>query len=432
MTLTEALTADVVPGVLFALALALLTIRLHVPEQYVFDEVYHAYTASQYAAGNPDAFVWYTKSPREGVAYMWNHPPAGLLVMTAGILAWGDNAFGWRFGSAVFGAAGIVLTYLLAFSMTRRRSVAIVAALLLLVDGLYFVESRIGMLDIYGTVFMLGALFALHGYLSSPPDLVRGALLRLGVLLGLAIATKWNAAYPALLIGLVAVGRGLRSWRQSPPVSRNPAVRAHLVWVPLGLIVLPALVYVTVYVPFFLAGHDLGEFAELQKQIFSYHTQLEATHAYQSRWWQWPLTLRPVWLFGGYGQGTVTKIYANGNTVLYWAFIPAVGWVASRWWKRRDPALIVLLIGFLGQWLPWALVPRIAFMYHFLPAVPFGCLAIASVLVAVFGKGLSGRAVALTYAGLVIGFFVYFYPIYAAMPITRHAFESRLWFSSWR
>jgi dolichyl-phosphate-mannose--protein O-mannosyl transferase len=113
-------------------------------------------------------------------------------------------------------------------------------------------------------------------------------------------------------------------------------------------------------------------------------------------------------------------------------FLPAVSWLALRFWKRRDPAAIVLLIGFLGQWLPWALVPRIAFIYHFLPAVPFGCLAIASVLVTLFGKGFSGRAVAMAYAALVIGFFVYFYPIYAAIPLTPPAFENRMWFSSWR
>lgn len=432
VTLAGALTADVIPGVLFALALAFLTIRLHVPEQYVFDEVYHAYTAGQYAAGNHDAYVWYTKSPREGVAYMWNHPPAGLLFMSAGILVWGDNAFGWRFGSAVFGAAGIVLTYLLALSLTRRRSVAIVAAALLLVDGLYVVESRIGMLDIYGTVFMLGALFALHAYLTSPPDRVRGPLLRLGLLLGLAIGTKWNAGYPSLIIGIVALARGFNLWRRAPHPWRDPAVRAHLVWVPLGLVVLPALVYVTVYIPFFLAGHGFGELVELQRQIFRYHTQLKATHAYQSPWWQWPLTIRPVWYYVAHRAGTVTNIYANGNTVLYWAFIPAVCWVASGWWKRRDPATIVLLIGFFGQWLPWALVPRIAFIYHFLPAATFGCLAIACVLVELFGKGVKGRAVATAYAVLVIGFFAYFYPIYTAIPITRGAFENRMWFSSWR
>jgi dolichyl-phosphate-mannose--protein O-mannosyl transferase len=288
------------------------------------------------------------------------------------------------------------------------------------------------MLDIFGTVFMLGAFFALYGYLTSPPARVRGALLRLGLFLGLAIATKWNAAYPALFIGLLVLGRGFVVYLRSGRSLSDPGVRAHLAWVPAGLVALPALVYVAAYVPFFLTGHDVGQFLETQRQIFRYHTQLQATHTYQSRWWEWPLTLRPVWYYSMRSPGTVANIYANGNTVLSCMFVPAVIWVAFRWFRRREPAAFVLAIGFFGQWLPWALVPRIAFAYHFLPAVPFGCLAIAVALVEVWGIGVVGRAIAVAYVAAAIAFFVYFYPIYTLVPLTPQAFESRMWLSSWK
>src|SRR4051812_8359908 len=51
----------IVPAILFIAALALFLPRLSVPDQYIYDEVYHAYTAGQYAAGNTDAYVWYTE-----------------------------------------------------------------------------------------------------------------------------------------------------------------------------------------------------------------------------------------------------------------------------------------------------------------------------------------------------------------------------------
>ena len=65
------------------------------------------------------------------------------------------------------------------------------------------------MLDIFGTVFIMVACISFFRYLTAPPPEVRGPLLWTGLFLGLAIATKWNAAYPALAIGLVAVGRCL-------------------------------------------------------------------------------------------------------------------------------------------------------------------------------------------------------------------------------
>ncbi len=68
---------DLIPALLFAVALALFTLRIEIPKGYIYDEVYHAYTAGEYVRGNADAYLWNTVAPRPGVAYMWNHPPWG-------------------------------------------------------------------------------------------------------------------------------------------------------------------------------------------------------------------------------------------------------------------------------------------------------------------------------------------------------------------
>src|SRR5215471_6947025 len=186
---------DIAPSVFFVVAMALLAPRLAVPSDYVFDEVYHAYTAGEYVAGNADAFVWYTHSPREKVAYMWNHPPAGVLCIAGGIEIWGNNSFGWRFASAVFGAGGVALTYVLTLRLLEDRALAMLACLLLLCDGMYFAQSRVAMLDIFGTVFALGALYSLYEVLTADPAREAPPLVRTGVFLGLGVATKWNGAY---------------------------------------------------------------------------------------------------------------------------------------------------------------------------------------------------------------------------------------------
>jgi dolichyl-phosphate-mannose--protein O-mannosyl transferase len=356
------------------------------------------------------------------------------LLIGAGVLLWGENSYGWRFPSALFGAAGIVVTYLLALATTRRKGVAFLASALLLADGLYFVQSRIGMLDIFGTVFMMGALISLHRYLTSAPERIKPPLLLIGTFLGLALATKWNAAYASVLVGVVVLYRTLRLWQATrmdgAPDETRKALKQHLVWVPLGLLVVPIAVYLAAYIPFFLAGHNVAQFVELQKQIYFYHSRLQATHPFQSKWWHWPLTMRPVWYYLAGRQDKTANIYAFGNPVLYWAFIPAILWSIYKWWKSYNPALVVLAIGFLGQWLPWSLVPRIAFQYHFLPAVPFGCIAVALSLADLVQKGFWPRLIAVVYVCLVLLSFGYLYPIYAAVPLSQRAVEVRMWL--WR
>jgi dolichyl-phosphate-mannose-protein mannosyltransferase len=429
----------VLPFLLFGGALLLYLPRLGVPEAYMYDEAYHAYTAAQYLAGNPDAFLWSTPAPRPEVGYTWNHPPVGLLFIAAGIAIRGDNPRGWRISSALFGALGILTAYLLALTLSRDREVAQLTAALLLVDGLYFVQSRTAMLDIFGTVFTMVALLCLYGYLVAASDQVRRPLLLTGLCLGLAIATKWNAAYPAALIGLVVMCRTLELWRRARGGGSSAGrqmdragLRQHLLWVPLGLVVVPAAVYLAAYIPFFLTGHDWPQFVELQRQIYSYHTSLKATHGYQSQWWQWPLALRPVWYHVSYSAGATANIYAQGNPLLYWAFVPAALWLSRRWWKAQHLGLLILLIGFFGQWLPWGLVPRAAFMYHFLPAVPFGALAVAAGLIKLWRGSTPRQLLAAAYVLAVALSFVYFYPLYTAVPLEKPALESRMWLESWR
>jgi dolichyl-phosphate-mannose--protein O-mannosyl transferase len=418
--------AAILPGLLFAAGLALYLPRLAVPNAYIFDEVYHAYTAGQYAAGNADAYVWYTHAPRKDVAYMWNHPPLGVHLISLGIRLWGDRSFGWRFMSAVFGALGLAVAFWLARALTGSVGIALLSAALLMMDGLYFVQSRTGMLDVFGVVFMMVALLEFHRFWTSAPERAGRRLAWVGLFLGLAIATKWNAAYASLLIGLASVGR--IAWR-SRPAAR---LLLDLGWVALGLLVIPAAVYGLAYVPFLLTGHSLAQLVELQRQIFVYHSRLTATHAYQSSWWQWPLVIRPVWYYVLYGKGWIANTYALANPLLHWALVPAVAWLAWWWGRKGDAALVTLLIGFFGQWLPWALVPRISFAYHFLPAVPFGCVAVA-MAVAHLGRAPGpGRWIAWGYVALVVAAFVFFFPIYSAVPLPNTSFGLRMWIPTWR
>ncbi len=446
------------PALLVLIALSLYIPRLAEPDKYLFDEILFAYTAGEYTEGNADAYQWdhpcsTGKNPercaelypeaRQGDRigrYQWVHPPLGKMIIAGGILIFGNDPFGWRIMSTIAGAAGIVVAYYLGLRLTGRRAVGLLTAGLLLAETMYFLYSRMGLNDIFLTLFTSASLLAFAWYLASPPERARLPLLATGLLMGMSVSTKWSAAYGAAFIGLMIVWRFVMLWRSSrrpdAPGELRVAVRQHLVWGPIALVVVPIGVYLLAYLPFFVAGgYDLGTFIEMQRAMFNFHSGLHDSPRTASSWWTWPLDIRSVW-FGtrNYGDGRIAITYALGNPLLFWAFLPAVVWTLVRWWRSVNTVgSVVLLLGFFGQWLPWILVDRSTYLYHFLPAVPFGCLAVAATVVHICETHRDWRrTLAIEYVVLVVVAFAFFYPIVSYYPISQHALELRLWLSSWR
>jgi hypothetical protein len=128
-----------------------------------------------------------------------------LLTITAdgslAVVEVGHNAFGWRFPGVIAGALLAGLLYLMGRLLVRRRSVALLVAALVLLDGMAFAQSRIAMNDTYVVLFIVAAyavfaalwLGAWRGWSS----MLIGLPL-VGLLLGLALAAKW--------VGLYAIG----------------------------------------------------------------------------------------------------------------------------------------------------------------------------------------------------------------------------------
>jgi 4-amino-4-deoxy-L-arabinose transferase-like glycosyltransferase/Gpi18-like mannosyltransferase len=142
---------------------------------------------------------------------------ARLLVATGGSSAAlvgidaGSNAFAWRLMGIVFGALLVALVYLLAATMFRRRGVAILAALFVTFDAMSYVMSRIAMNDIYVAVFIVAAYLVFWQIWSGRwARSAWWALPLVGVLIGLAAATKWVGWYAlAGLLVLVLARSGL-------------------------------------------------------------------------------------------------------------------------------------------------------------------------------------------------------------------------------
>ena len=110
----------------------------------------------------------------------------------------GSHAFAWRLPGVIAGALTAGLLYLLARILFRRRLVAGLLGLFVLADGMFFVQSRIGMNDVYVGLFIVAA-YTLFAALWTGWWRGRAvfwlAMPVIGLLLGLALASKWVAAY---------------------------------------------------------------------------------------------------------------------------------------------------------------------------------------------------------------------------------------------
>lgn len=353
-----------VATVLF-LAATFRIIALNQPTRYYFDEIYHGYTAVQYTRNNPDAYnPWGQSEP--GFANEWSHPPLAKLFMAAGVWAFGEQSWAWRIPSALFGTASIGLTGMLVYQLTRDYRTSFLSMVLLSMDGLHLVMSRIAMNDIFFVTFLLACFNAYWKaqYTDLPLAKQWRWFLLTGVLLGAALASKWTTLYAFGVLGFDQLMRWIWAQRRFPSWQE-------LLGKTVLLGIVPILVYIASYAHMFALGFSWQFFWDVQQQMWWYHTNLVATHSYQSQPWQWLLDLRPVWMSVEYGDHGRANIYALGNPILLWSGLMAVAYALWRQLDRWSQGRWFLILSYFAFWVPWLISPRIMFFYHYFPSSVF-------------------------------------------------------------
>ena len=124
----------------------------------------------------------------------------------------GSYPFAWRMPGVILGRADDrrPATCSRRLLFRRRARSPCWSGLFVLLDGMFFVQSRIAMNDVYTGFFILAA-YLLFAWLWLEP-VARGAAFWLvmpaiGVLLGLALASKWVAAYAIGALGILVLVR---------------------------------------------------------------------------------------------------------------------------------------------------------------------------------------------------------------------------------
>ena len=280
--------------------------------------------------------------------------------------------FGWRFAAAVAGTLTVLVVVRVGRRMTGSTLLGCLAGLVLALDGLHFVQSRIAMLDVFlvlGTTAAFACLVVdrdrLRARLAAAPDEALGGWgprtglrpwrLAAGVCLGAALATKWSALYYVAVLGLLAlaweVGARRTAGARAPfraTLLRSAAPLAPHVAGAAGR-GLPAVLDRLVPVRHRLRPHlgrrrarpgsgscrtRCARSGTTTRACTTFHSGLSSPHPYQSHPSGWLLLARPVSYYyppgltvGAYGcaaESCSREVLAIGNPALWWATLPVL------------------------------------------------------------------------------------------------------------
>ncbi len=375
-----------------------------------FDEIYHGRTGYEQLHKMP--------------VYETTHPPLGKDFIMLGIALFGMTGFGWRFSGTLFGVLLVPLAWCFVRRLTRKPWASAAAGVLLALDFMRFSQSRLATIDIYGTFFILLGAYCMLWYCQQVLTVgVNRALLPMmlgGAAFGLGCAAKWTGIYAGVGLAVLYLGVLYARWKQGKPGFWSEFRTAALGGV-LFYVLLPLCIYVASYLPYWWRDPSFGlaDWWQCQVSMFSYHSTLKATHPFESRWYTWLLGLRPVWYYRNayLPYGTKASIVGMGGPVIWLGGLAAlVGllWhqVSGRGSKRG--ACVLILYG--TQLIPWMLVTRCTFLYHYFPSSMF-CLAALALVLSCMKNEARAKKLAGGLCVLALVLFVIYYPALSGLPI---------------
>ncbi len=389
-----------------------------------FDEKHYVPQGWQVLTGGN----WIEDNPAYGLVV---HPPVGKWMLALGESLFGYSPLGWRIVPALCGIGIVVMIYAVVRRMSRSTFVGAMAGLFAICDGVLFVQSRIGMLDIFQAFFMVAAFTALI----VDRDQVRERMHRVytegrindsqygprlgfrwwrftgGVMLGLACGTKWSGIYFVVFFVVLSIGFDVAARRayhvQRPWV--GTLVR-DVVPSGLSLAVMPVLIYLATFIPWFNSetsvyryqvGNAIGADGPFswvpaawrslwyyEASILRFHEGLTNSagnhHPWESKPWTWPMGLRPMLYAYEAGPdkcGSGDCVRAQmliGTPAMWWLALPVLAWGLWAFIVRRDWRYAAVMVGYGAAFLPWFTnLDRQMYFFYATAMAPFLVMGLA-------------------------------------------------------
>lgn len=415
------------------------------PNETVFDEVHFGKFVSGYYNGE---------------YYFDIHPPLGKL-MIAGFAKLFDfqpefsfTDIGDQFPNEKYLAlrflpvlAGILLPlviFLLIKTLGMSNLAAFSGGLLIVFDNALLAQSRLILLDPFLLLFGFTSLLFYFKYTKNR-ILNTKYLILTAIFSGLAISIKWTG------LSFIALPLFIETYDQSKEYLINlKHIRIiKYIWNLAkfaSFFIISLTIYLSVFAlhftllpkpgpgdafmkPGFRENNIIKNILYLNVEMYKSNQRLSASHPYSSRWYTWPLMLKPIF----YWVKDTARIYFLGNPIIWWASAAAIAisikyLVSSIYRRKPDKILVILLSGYFLNLLPFIGVKRVMFLYHYLTALIFAII----ILCYLADKNKNSRKILTGLIAATIAAFLFFSPLTYGLTLSDKAHRARIWFANWR
>lgn len=405
----------------------------------LFDEQHLVETESTYMNSTYFDEIYYPRTAYEFLhkitPYETTHPPLGKDIMALSIKLFGMNPFAYRLPGVLAGILMIPFIYLFSLKMFKSSEFALFTSILLSFDFMHFTQTRIATIDSFVTLFILIMFYYMYLYYESNfyyddnKKLLKYLCLS-GLFMGLAVSVKWTGVYGGVGLAIIFFMTMFNRFNEYifetktenytvTKTFKNKSIKT-IGFCILFFVIIPLIIYSLSYIPFLQATNtpfSISAIIDSQESMLSYHTELTATHPFASDYWTWLIMLRPVYYYAKtFENGLVAGISAFGNPLVWYVGTISIFYTFISAKGENKKRAIFLLVGYFSMVVPWILVPRTMFMYHYFPATIFLVLMITNMFIEIF-KTFKNKYVIL-YLILVVLTFILFYPVISGMPIS--------------
>jgi dolichyl-phosphate-mannose--protein O-mannosyl transferase len=411
-------------------------------DEMYFDEIYHGRTAYE---------IIHQIEP-----YEITHPPLGKIIMTVGLNLFGMTPFGWRCVGTMFGVLLLPLMYIFAKNLFRERRYAIIATVLFAADFMHFSQTRIGTIDSYSIFWIMLMMYYMYRYTQcnfnyQPLKKTLAPLFLSGLFFGLGAATKWLCVYAGaglLVIFVFAMLKRRKEYKiaRKAPDQYEAIVKNYkknvvytLLWCILFFIIIPGVIYALSFRGYSHGAGDPWGIKDLianQKYMLNYHANLHPAtpHPFASMWYTWPLDIRPLLFYSEkMDAGMVSTMSTMGNPFIWiGGLISAITLAIMAIFKKyRSSTAAFLAIAGLTQIVPWVLVTREVFIYHYFATTPFLILVLTLMLKHIDETSARGRKYTTIFVIVCVAAFAAFYPVITGTPVPQWYINLIRWIQSW-